>query len=113
MTKICNTEVKMPDGIELNEKDYCISLLSTLKAMEKNYVVAMTEASNDKLYNIYSNIFNKIASMQRSLYNLMFQNGWYQLETVDEKKLTQKYDMLSQEYRALSRWFWLNGYRML
>lgn len=102
MSKLGNTVVQVPGGIELNEKDYCTCLLSTLKDMEKNYVVAMTEASNEWLYGIYKKAFLELSEMQRELYILMFQNGWYQLETVDSKKIQDKYNMLETDYKGLS-----------
>jgi len=39
MSKVANEKVEVPTGIELNDKDYCTCLLSTLKDMEKNYCV--------------------------------------------------------------------------
>lgn len=102
MSKICNKEVECPKGIALNEKDYCICLLSTLKDMEKNYVVAMTEASNEWLFDFYKNQFDSLSNFQRELYNIMFQNGWYQLENVESKKRKDKYTMLEGDYRSLS-----------
>lgn len=102
MTKVGNSVTKVPNGIELNEKDYCTCLLSTLKDMEKNYVIAMTEASNEWLYNIYKENFLELATLQRDLYTLMFQHGWYQLECVESKKLKDKYTMLEGDYRTLS-----------
>lgn len=102
MSKVGNEVVEVPTGIELNEKDYCICLLSTIKDMEKNYVIAMTEASNDWLYDQYKSIFDEISKLQRELYNLMFKKGWYQLETVDSKKLSEKYSLLDDDYKSLS-----------
>ena len=102
MSKIGNKVVEVPKGIELNEKDYCLCLLTTLKDMEKNYVVAMTEASNDWLYDHYLNTFTALSDFQRKVYTLMFQKGWYQLEAVDTKKINEKYNMLDQEYKSLS-----------
>ena len=102
MSKVGNEVVEVPKGIELNEKDYCMCLLTTLKDMEKNYVIAMTEASNDWLYNEYKSTFSEISKLQRELYNLMFKKGWYQLETVDNKKLDEKYSMLDSDYKDLS-----------
>lgn len=101
MSKVGNKAVEVPKGIELNDKDYCTCLLSTLKDMEKNYALAMTEASNEWLYNIYRDTFLDIATLQRKVYTLMFQNGWYQLEAVETKKLTEKYDMLSADLVSL------------
>lgn len=102
MSKVGNEVMEVPKGIELNEKDYCTCLLSTLKDMEKNYVIAMTEASNDWLFEQYKAIFLEISNLQRELYNLMFKKGWYQLEVVDSKKLNEKYSMLDNDYKSLS-----------
>lgn len=101
MSKVGNKAVEVPSGIELNDKDYCTCLLSTLKDMEKNYALAMNEASNEWLYNIHRDTFLDIATLQRKVYTLMFQNGWYQLEAVEVKKLTEKYDMLSADLVSL------------
>lgn len=102
MNKVGNKVVEVPKGIELNEKDYCLCLLTTLKDMEKNYVVAMTEASNDFLYEHYLNVFTSLSDYQRKIYMIMFQKGWYQLEALDAKKINEKYDLLSTEYQSLS-----------
>lgn len=102
MTKLGNSVTEVPKGIELNEKDYCVCLLSTLKDMEKNYVIAMSEASNEWLYDNYKDTFLNISDLQRRLYELMFENGWYQLETVDKSKLNEKYNNLTGDYQGLS-----------
>lgn len=102
MSKIGNPVKEVEKGIELNEKDYCMCLLSTLKEMEKNMVVAMTEASNEWLFERYQGIFQSLSDYQRRVYTLMFQNGWYQLEAVETKKINDKYNMLDTEYKELS-----------
>lgn len=102
MNKVGNPVTEVPKGIELNEKDYCFCLLTTLKGMIKNYSIAMTEASNEWLYNIYKNIFNDISDLQRQLYIIMFRNGWYQLEPVSTTKLDEKYKKLDSDYKGLS-----------
>mgnify|MGYP000034629347 CR=1 FL=1 len=96
--KICNIKVEVPRGMSLNDKDYINSLLSTLKEMEKNYVIAMSEASNEKLLSIYKNVFLKIVALQREAYQLMFRKGWYCLEAVDHSKISEKKQMLDNEY---------------
>lgn len=100
--KICNPKTEVPTGMNLNDKDYLSSLLSCLKEIEKNYTTAMTEASNEELYNKYKNIFIDISNLQRDVYELMFKNGWYQLEKADETKINEKYQMLNQEFTDLS-----------
>lgn len=96
--KICNVKVEVPKGMSLNDKDYINSLLSTLKEMEKNYVIAMSEASSEKLFQIHKEVFLRIVGLQREVYELMFRKGWYCLEAVDEIKISEKQQMLDTEY---------------
>ena len=35
----------------------------------------------------------------------MFKNGWYQLETVTDTKLEEKYNLLNSDYTGLSEQF--------
>ena len=100
--QICNPEKQVPTGIELNEKDYMNSLLTCLKEMSKNYTVAMTEASNETLYNQYKNIFDSIISLQRETYELMFRYGWYKLEKAETQKISDKFTTLSQKLQDLN-----------
>ena len=62
--QISNPKVEVPTGISLNEKDYITCLLTTLKEMSKNYVFAMTEASNESLFNVYKETLEKVSSLQ-------------------------------------------------
>ena len=99
--KIENQKVEVPKGVKLNDKDYINCLLSNLKEMSKNYVTALTEASNEYLYDKYFQMFDKISILQRDVYELMFQKGWYSLEKAEETKINSKYNMLTQEYNDL------------
>lgn len=100
--QISNTKVEVAKGISLNEKDYLTCLNSKLKGMAKNYAMAMTEASNESLYEIYLSIFEKISTLQRETYELMFRKGWYVLEKCDTNKINTKYQTLQQEYSDLN-----------
>ena len=99
--KISNTKVEVPKGIAMNDKDYINSVLSSLKEMSKNYTLAMTEASNEYLYEEYFQMFNNISKLQRDVYEVMFQKGWYCLEEAEETKINQKLNMLTTEYNDL------------
>jgi len=101
MGKISNPKVEVPAGISLNDKDYCTCLLTTLKEMSRNYSLAMTEASNEWLYQIYRDVFLDVSDLQRKVYNLMFQNGWYVLESAGQQKLDEKSNTLGLEYKDL------------
>lgn len=93
--QISNPKKEVPAGITLNEKDYIESLLTCLKDMEKNYTIAMTEASNESLYQKYLKAFNEIASLQRETYEVMFRNGWYILEKAEKDKVSEKLQKLN------------------
>ena len=89
--KISNPQKQTPTGITMNDKDYTNSLLTCLKEMTKNYTIAMTEASNESLYNSFHSIFKEITNLQRETYELMFRKGWYSLEpavTSEAKKFS-------------------------
>ena len=100
--QVCNPKVEVPTGMSMNDKDYLTSLLSCLKDMEKNYVIAMTEASCENLYEKHKEVFLAISNLQREVYELMFQKGWYCLEKAENQKIDQKFQTLNQEYQDLS-----------
>ena len=92
--KILNPKTEVSKGINLNDKDYINELLSCLKEMEKNLTIAKTEASNENLYNEYKQICEEISSLGRRTYEIMFKNGWYELEEAQNEKITEKYKIL-------------------
>ena len=98
---ISNPKTEVPKGTQINDKDYMNSLLGTLKEIVKNYAIALTEASNEKLYNEFKNMFDEYSSLQREVYELMFRKGWYTLEKSEQQKLDNKYQTLNQEFMSL------------
>lgn len=100
--KIQNKKTETSQTIALNDKDYLNRLLAGLKELIKGYATAMSEASNDYLYNIYLESFNKYLECHRKTYDLMFENGWYQLESMDNAKVKVKYNMLNKEFGSLN-----------
>ena len=100
--KISNPKTEVPTGKSLNDKDYLNCLLTTLKVMVKNYSTALTEASNENLYNNYKEMFDRYIKMQREVYELMFRNGWYVIEQADITKINQKHQKLTQEITDLN-----------
>ena len=100
--QISNPKVEVPTGISCNDRDYINSLLSCLKEMSKNYVMAMTEASNESLYEKHKQAFLTLITLQREAYELMFRKGWYVIEKAEGQKIGQKSQMLKQEYQDLN-----------
>lgn len=99
--KINNPKTEVPTGVALNDKDFITCLLTSLKDLEKNYVIAMSEASNETIYQNHKNAFIAIADFQREVYELMFRKGWYCLEKAPKQKIDEKLDMLTKEYQDL------------
>lgn len=99
---IQNKKTEVSTGLSLNDKDYMNSLLSTLKEMTKNYAVALTEASNETLYEEIKKLFDKTIALQRQTYEIMFQNGWYSIEKADDPKIKNKFNMLYTEFNDLN-----------
>ena len=99
---ISNPKTEVPKGTSINDKDYMNSLLGTLKEMIKNYGVALTEASNETLYNKFKTMFDEYSNLQREVYETMFRKGWYSLEKVEKQKLDSKYQTLNQEFMDLN-----------
>ena len=95
--KIENKKVEVPQTKEMNDKDYITTMLTIEKAMVKDYATALTEASNNDLYNDYLEMFNDVSTLQRDIYNLMFKKGWYQLEMAQENKIQEKLKCLTHE----------------
>ena len=100
-SNINNKKKNVPTGINLNDKDYLTNLLTLLKDMEKNLTVALTECSNEKLYKELKTMFDEYSAIQREAYELMFKNGWYQLECAPKAKVSNLLSNLNSELNDL------------
>ena len=96
---IKNKMVTVPKGIKLNDEDYLNSVLSSFKEMSKNYNIVLTEASNEALYKTLKKQYDAITNMQRSLFELMFEYGWYSLEKAPKTTLDSKYNTLNTQLK--------------
>ena len=80
--EISNTMIEVEEGIELNDKDY---------------TVALTEASNEELFSKYKEMYDKLLNLQRETFEVMFRCGFYKLEEVSPTKVSEKYQILLKE----------------
>ncbi|WP_445491854.1 spore coat protein [Niallia sp. 03133] len=88
---IQNPEKQVPKTPQMNDRDFVNDLLSTEKYMTDSYSIALNEASHQALYQDLLAIFTEAQNMQRELYTVMFQNGWYKLEPAEQQKIQQTY----------------------
>lgn len=93
--KIQNPSAPFPKTPQMNERDFINDILTTEKYFSSSYTVAINEMSHQALFQDISNIANETQLMQRELYNLMFQKGWYGLEQAPLEALSQSYQQFS------------------
>ena len=65
--------------------------------MVSNYAVVLNEASNDTVYQAVKDVFDETTAIQRDLFDMMFENGWYIVEQADQNKVTQKYNQMNNQ----------------
>lgn len=99
--EISNPKTEVEKGLRLTDKDYLESILTVCKDLEKNLVIAMTEASHEEYYKKIHEMFKNISELQRDAYELYFKKGWFVIEKEDDEKLNEKYNMLQQELTDL------------
>ncbi|WP_419882138.1 spore coat protein [Peribacillus sp. B-H-3] len=93
--KIQNPETSVSKTTQMNDRDFLNDMLSTEKYFNSSYSIALNEASHSGLYNELLNISTETKDMQRTLYNLMFEMGWYSLEKAEPQKISQSYQQFT------------------
>ena len=85
--KIQNPEKQVPKTPQMNERDFTNDLLSMEKYLNSSYAVAQNEASHPGLYQTIYSVSNETQDMQRKLFTLMFEKGWYSLEKAEQQNI--------------------------
>lgn len=78
-------------------KDYLADVLEMEKNMVVNYAISLNEASCDNLYKEYHKQFDDISKYTKLLFNICYNNGFYNLEEATNSKIKQEYNKLKQE----------------
>lgn len=99
--EIKNKEKRLPTGIKMNDRDYLSTILELEKNISNNYSIALNEASNDYLYEDFFSMLEDSKDISRELYNLMFENGWYILEEIEEQKVVDKVNCFKDKLKDL------------
>ncbi|MBD1370872.1 spore coat protein [Hazenella sp. IB182357] len=81
----------------MSDRDRLTDILSLEKYLANGYNIATQEASNETLYQSQFQILSSVHQTQRDLFNLMQQKGWYQIEPVEEQKITDKANQFTQD----------------
>lgn len=97
MSKIENQKIEVDKGINMNDEDRLSTILEIEKNMSINLTIALNESSNEYLYNQLWDHFETVKDLQRDIFEIMFQYGWYSLETAEENKINEKINELQMK----------------
>lgn len=93
---IQNTETQTPKTPQMNDRDYLNDVLLTEKYLCTSYVHALQEASHQSLYQDIKTVSDQTCDHQRDLFNLMFNKGWYKLDSEEPQKIQQAIQQFTQ-----------------
>ncbi len=101
MSKIVNKKKEVKKTKEINEIDILNDLLLYEKNMSNSYSITINEMSNKVLFRKVFILFKESKDLQRDIFDYMFKNGWYNLETASEEKINKAYIDAKKEYGEL------------
>ncbi len=94
--EVKNTKETINTSEVFNDYDILRDVLTSLKGMVNVYNTFLIETSNSELNAVIKNLYNEVSSSQRNIFNIMFEKGWYILETMPSNKLQKKSKQLKQ-----------------
>src|SRR5690554_3990693 len=86
--EVKNPKQELPTGTEMNDCDYLKDLLTNEKYLISNYAIFLIEASNESLYEDLFTISQETHDLQREIFDILFEKGWYKLEKAEGQKVT-------------------------
>ena len=86
----------LPDETSFNDKDMLEDALVSVKGLITSYGLLSGEASNQTLNSEIETLSKALGEQQRTLFNLMFEKGWYILEKADTTKINEELTKFQQ-----------------
>lgn len=84
----------------MSDKEYIMDILDTLKFLSVNMVYALNEASCDKLYKKYFDMFKEINKKAKETFDIAYNLNYYKLEKAEDKKIKSSLKTLSQDLES-------------
>ena len=84
------------------DRDYLYYFLGCLRDLEKQYCLMITYVNNNYNYQIYRDFLLTISRFRKKIYSILFMNGWYLLNKVEEDELRNKYRLFFEQYGSKS-----------
>ncbi len=85
-----NQQIEQQLCCTMEDCDYLTDILNTEKYISSITCTAISEASNEVLYNEIMNMFTEVKSLARKTFDLLYKNGWYPVERAEDNKIQQK-----------------------
>lgn len=84
------------------DKDIATNLLVTLKHMKAELNTFTQEASNDELFTKIDEVYTCVSTLQRDIFNMMTEQGWYKMTADSAKNISKAYTKFSKSESELS-----------
>ncbi len=84
----------------LNDRDIVTDCLEGTKHSSSTFHRAVIEASNDNIRNAFSRMHNDTLMMNKTLFDLMHQRGWYHVEPATGMGMRTQFQQQSPQYTA-------------
>lgn len=81
----------------MTDKEYMMDMLDTEKYISVNMTYALNEASCEKLYKKYLDMFKNINEYAKKIFDLAYSKNYYTLEEEETKKIKSAIKTLSQD----------------
>lgn len=85
--------------VRLDDRDIVTDCLNGTKFSSTNYHQAILEAANDNIRNTFFRMHNDHMMMHKTLFDLMHQRGWYQVEPATTRAQAQMQQQTPHHYQ--------------
>ncbi len=91
-------------GPEMNDRDRLQDLLSMEKYMATGYNIGLSEAQRPALIQLLFSMLNETHQLQKQVFDVMFQKGWYKMKAASPQEMTQLKTQFSEYTSQIPSW---------
>ena len=81
----------------MEEKYFLYDILECEKNLVNNMAIALNEASCDKIYKLYYELFEFSSEISKDLFNFAYNKSWYSLEAAETEKINKELQKMVEE----------------
>lgn len=95
MIKNPKSNITQNKNQEMDDQDFLNDILATEKYLSDGYNTFLLESSHTELHTDVKQILNETHDCAREIFNLMFENGFYSLQTASPQEIQKAQDTFS------------------